>query len=125
MAERVQVYSVTVPAGTAQATPLDTSLPMVEGVTRRVEFIVPPGPSGLVGFRIVHSGTIVIPESGTAWIVADDEKIGWDLDNFPTGAKWVFRAYNTDIYAHTIQVRWLLDEIPSAPSAPLVAVSIE
>lgn len=125
MAERVQLFEISVPAGQTIAVPQNTALAMDDGVTRRIEIIVPPGPSGLVGIRILHSGTIVIPYSGNTWLVTDDEKVGWDFDGLPTNSKWTVRMYNLDIYAHTIYFRWLLDEIPSAPAAPLVPIAIE
>lgn len=124
MAERVEMFEVTTPAATAVGAAISTSLPMDMGVTRKVEIIVPPGPSGLMGFRIAHSGQVVIPYSATTWIITDDEKLDWTLDGYPTGAAWSIVSYNTDIYDHTVYIRWFLDEIPDPlPGAqPLLAI---
>jgi len=124
MAERTERFEVTVPAGTAIIAPQTTALTMNPGVTRRAEILVPPGPSGLVGFRLLHSGTIVIPRSGTKWIIADDFTFVWDLDGYPVGDRWSLRAYNTDIYDHTLYVTWHLDEVPASAPTPLAPIPI-
>lgn len=113
MAERVELFAPTVTAGTAIATPATSTLSMAEGVLRRLEVTVPPGPSGLVGFRLLHSGQVVIPYRGNGWIITDDERIQWDLDGYPTGDKWALQAYNTGIYDHTLYLRFLVDEVPA------------
>lgn len=125
MAERVELFEAAIAAATAIATPATFSLTMNPGVTRRVEIIIPPGPSGLVGFRLRHSGQTVIPYAGNNWVVTDDEKLEWDLEGYPTGDRWTLQAYNTDIYVHTLYIRWFLDEIPDRTVGALVPVAIE
>ncbi len=125
MAERVELFEAAIAAATAIVTPATFTLSMNPGVTRRVEVIVPPGPSGLVGFRLRHSGQTVIPYSGTNWVITDDEKLDWTLDGYPTGDRWTLQAYNTDIYQHTLYVRWFLDEIPARAAPVLLPVAIE
>lgn len=106
MADRIEVFEIAVPAGTAIATPQTTALSMIDGHVERIEITIPPGPSGLVGFRIIHSQQVIIPFSGNTWVIADDEKISWPISNYPVGNKWSIRAYNTDIYAHTLYFRF-------------------
>lgn len=125
MAERVELFEVTTPAATADTAPISTALTMDMGVTRKVEIIIPPGPSGFLGFRIVHSGQTVIPYSGSSWIIGDGEKLEWALDGYPVGAMWSISSYNTDIYEHTIYLRWFMDEIPDAPRPSLALLAIE
>ena len=110
MAERIETFDVAIPAGTAIATPQTTAFSFNQGVVQRLEIIVPPGPSGLVGFRIRHSTQTVIPQSGSGWIIADDEKISWPLEKYPVGNKWSLQAYNTDAFQHTLYFRFLLLE---------------
>lgn len=112
MAERVQLKQVTIPAGTLSNAPLSTVLTWLPGVVRSVQIIVPPGPRGLMGFRIAHSGQIIIPFSDDLWVVTDDEKLTWELSGYPTGAKWTFIGYNAGQYDHTVYMRWMIDEIP-------------
>lgn len=116
MVDRLESPSVTVPAGTLQAAPLTTALPFQPGHVVELEIIIPPGPSGLMGFQILHSGVPVLPKKASEFVITDDEKIRWPLSNFPTGDKWSVRAFNTDVYNHTIFLRFLVDELAPSPS---------
>lgn len=125
MAERIEIKTVTTPAGTAIASPLVTTLDWREGYPVRVEIRIPPGPSGLVGVQFAHSGQVIIPHDPDEWLVTDNEAVTWPLDNYPYNPKWTVRTYNTDVYEHTVQIRMLLNEIGSelmhaAVAAPLV-----
>lgn len=127
MADRIETPAVTVAAGTAIATPQTTSFNWRDGIIERIEVRVPPGPSGLVGFRILHSGQQVIPFQGTDWVITDDETLPWDVQNFPTGNKWSMRAYNLDLYPHTLYFRFLMREFPVpvttiVPIIPIVPI---
>lgn len=111
MAQRIETFDVTIPAGTLVAAPQVTALAFNIGVVQGIEIQVPPGPSGLVGFRIRHSGDTVIPYDRSKWIIADNDVIRWPLEGFPTGRAWSIEAYNTDVYAHTLYIRFLVSEI--------------
>jgi len=111
MAERIEIITVTVPAATPIATPQSTLIPWREGNPERVEFRIPPGPSGLVGVALAHSGRKVIPKNAAEWLITDNEHVIWPLEEYPSNAKWTILAYNLDIYDHVFQVRMLLREI--------------
>lgn len=122
MAERIEIKSITTPAGTTLASPLVTTLNWRQGYPQQVEIRVPPGPSGLVGIQIAHSGEVVIPHDSTEWLVTDNEAVIWPLTSYPYNAKWTVRTYNTDEYEHTIQIRMLFNEVGTqrvTPNAPL------
>lgn len=124
MAERIEAFDVTIPLGTAVATPQTTALLFDIGVVQRVEILVPPGPSGLVGFQLVHSGQVIIPDNPARFIVADGEVIKWDLEGYPVGRAWALRAYNTDVFDHTIYLRFLVAETRRNILAPAQLVPI-
>lgn len=124
MAERVEIIDVTIPANTPQATPVTVVLPIPDGVLVRMEQRWAPGPAGLVGLRVAHSGQAIIPRSGSAFLITDDEAISWDMAGYPTGNKWSVIGYNTDINNHTIQFRMHLDEIPTTHRTPITLVPI-
>lgn len=117
MASRIELMTVTVPAGTALANPFRTKASFNDGIVDRLEMRWPPGPSGLVGLRIGHSGQVVIPDSGAGWIVTDDESIVWSMEDYPTANAWFVDGYNTDVNDHTVYLRWLMSEIPAPVAA--------
>lgn len=106
MANRIEPFTVTVPAGTPIAAYQKTNLSMQDGRIDRIQIRIPPGPSGLVGFRLAHSGQSVIPYTGERWFVTDSDKLDWDTEGYPENDAWQLWAYNTDIYDHVIYV-WM------------------
>lgn len=125
MADRIELFDVTVPPATMQAAPQITALTFQDGAVERIEVVVPPGPSGLLGFQLWYSGQRIIPYRNDTFFKTDNEVINWPLNGYPTTGRWQFVAYNTDIYAHTIQVRILVNEVSRAPAAlpPLVPIA--
>ncbi len=109
MAREVRNYAVTVPAGTAQATPQVTALAMPARIVRRVRVRIPPGPFGVVGFALSMSGQRIVPWGDQQWFVGNDEALSWDLEGMPTSGAWQLQAYNTGNYAHTLYLTFELD----------------
>lgn len=124
MAQRIEAPTVTVPAGTAIAAPQTTALALRDATLERIEVKVPPGPSGLVGFALLHSGQQVIPFRVGDWIIADDETLDWTVESYPTGNKWSVRAYNLDIYPHTLYLRLHFREFGPAVVTPVEPLDI-
>lgn len=106
MANRIEPFEVVIPAGTTQSAFQRTSLPIQDGRVDKIQIRIPPGPSGLVGFRVAHSQQAVIPYTGDRWFVTDDDKLDWDTFAYPEGDAWELWAYNTDVFAHTIYI-WM------------------
>jgi hypothetical protein len=111
MAERIEIKSITTPIGTLAAAPLVTALNWRQGYPVRIEIRFPPGPSGLVGFQLAHSGEVIIPKDKTEFLITDNEIVIWPLDNFPYNAVYTARTFNTDVYSHTIQLRMAFNEV--------------
>lgn len=118
MAQRIEIQSITVPAGTAIANPLVTNLNWRVGHVVELELFIPPGPSGLLGIQIAHSNTVIIPHDPSQYLITDDEHIRWPLEEYPTAPAWSVRAYNTDVWDHTFQVRMLFNEIGAQDVSP-------
>lgn len=134
MATRIEHFTVTVPAGTLLASPVNIVTAFNDGQVDEIEIRVPPGPVGLMGFQIAYGAQSIVPHDSSQWIVTDNEVINWPLVNFPTGRHWAVNGYNTDINDHTIYLRYLITEIGiaaaaqgtvviSAPPAEIVAAS--
>lgn len=124
MAQRVEIATVTVPAATLSSAPITAALPWRQGYPERVEIRIPPGPSGLVGVRLLHSGTVIIPRSTNEWLITDNEPVIWPLEGYPSNPAWSVQAYNQDIYEHAFQVRMLMNEIAAAAVPSFVPLDI-
>jgi len=124
MAERIEIKSVTTPAGTDVATPQTTLLTWRQGYPVRLEIRFPPGPSGLVGVQLLHSGEVVVPHDASEWLITDNEPVIWPLDGFPYNAKYAVRTYNQDVYDHTVQVRMLFNEVATQQIMPMAPIPL-
>ena len=127
MASRIETPTIVVPGGTAIAAPQTTALTLRDAILERIQVRVPPGPSGLVGFAFVHSGQQVIPFRDGQWIIADDENLDWAVEDYPTGNKWSVKAYNIDLYSHTLYLRLHFREFgetvaPTQSAIPVVSL---
>jgi hypothetical protein len=125
MAHRIEPFEVVVPGGTDVASFQQTPLVFSDGRVDRLEIRIPPGPSGLVGFRVAHSGQSVIPYTGDRWFITDNDKLDWDLDNYPTGGAWELWAYNLDVYDHAIYLWFHITETIAASPPVVTPVVIE
>lgn len=127
MARQIYSFAVTVSAGTAKTAPASFDLTIPTRQVDELEVLVPPGPSGQVGFTIGVSGTPIIPYNAAEWIVTDDEKIRWPLEDYPDSGDWTLSAYNTGAYDHTLYVRLLCSLVsssPAPPPTPILAASL-
>jgi hypothetical protein len=109
--ELIYEFQPTTPAGTPLATPNVVAMQMPDLEVQYIEWIVPPGPSGNLGWQLLYSGSLVVPQNGT-WVITDNETGRWELDELPTGGAWSFQGYNTDLHNdHTVYLRFLLDPL--------------
>ena len=115
--ELVYNFAPVTPAGTAMDDPLTQPLvfPSLEVVT--LNYRMPPGPLGHVGWQLGDSaGDIIVPTNG-GFIIDDNEEQDWDLyDAIQTGA-WTFTAYNTGVYDHTVYLRFFCIPLTSSTTA--------
>lgn len=125
MATRIETPQLTVPAGTPIAAPVSQLLYAQRAQIEELEIMVPPGPSGLVGFRFDHSSRQVIPAIDGTWIVADGETMRFPLALYSVQPNWTIKAYNLDTYPHTLYVRVLLNDQVSNPQSTVDLIPIE
>lgn len=114
MVDRIESFTVTIPAGTAIATPVTVPTSFPDGVVVQIETRIPSGPSGLMGFAFQHSSQQIIPRTDGEWILGDDDYFTWPLQNYPTGNKWSVLGYNLDVYDHSFYLRYLVNELTIA-----------
>lgn len=113
MARQVFTFDVTVPTGTAKASPQVSNLLNAVRTVRKVVVRVPPGPRGEVGFFIGVNGAPVIPSQVGNFIVDDDQELSWDTEAYPDSGQWELHVYNTGKFSHTLYVRMETDPIGS------------
>lgn len=114
MAQRVITLACTVPPTTPIAAPQHFPLVFPAAIVERIDVIIPPGPSGLVGFYIGQGGGSYLPDNAGSWIVADDKLLQWPTDDAPNNGNWEVVAYNTDAWQHTIYVYFSISDLPVA-----------
>lgn len=124
MADRIELFTLTVPAGTPVAAPVNLDTPFADGNVVQVNITVPDGPSGFMGFCIVHKGSPLIPIQRGRFVVANDRVVEWPLAGMPTGTGWQIQAYNTDIYPHNLYVEYLIDELAAPAPNPITIIPI-
>lgn len=116
---RVESFDVLAPAGTLKAAPLEVATPWNPGELAGVEVFIPDGHNGTTGLRIAFAHQAVLPRTEGAWIVGNDEKIEWPLAGYGNSGSWSCFVYNTDIFAHTFHVRYLVADFSSLGQANL------
>jgi hypothetical protein len=125
VAYRVLPFTVTIPAGTTKAAPFTQALAMDNWVIERVDLEVPAGPAGLMGFQVYNNGVAWLPYGAGEWIVWDDVRQSWTLEDQPDASGWAIVGYNTGVYDHAVTVRMhvnLPDTSASAPAPPTITV---
>jgi hypothetical protein len=121
----VYAFAVTIPAGTPVGSPFTQNLSMPVRVVRAIDWRVPPGPAGMMGWALALAGQNVIPVNNGGWIITDNEYDTWNIDLYPTSGAWQLRGYNTGLFPHTVFVNFQCDlvqggDTPSVP-APIPA----
>lgn len=124
MANRIHPFTIVVPAGTTESAFQRTDLSFQDGRVDLLQVRIPPGPSGLAGFRIAHSGQSVIPYREDIWFVTDNDKLDWELEKYPTGDAWEFWAYNLDVYDHSFHVWFHVTDVDITSPFTVTPLSI-
>jgi hypothetical protein len=106
--DRLYYLEVTTPAGTLQSDLLSTTWILEENYLEYVDILIPDGPSGLLGFRILWAQQQVIPWGNNSFLTPNNEKIHVPVNDGITISGLVIESYNTDVFPHTINLRGLI-----------------
>lgn len=114
MATEIYANAATIPAGTPAGAPvtIDVSIPQMR--TEVIEWHLPKGAAGLVGWRLTSGGAAVLPKNLGAWIITQGEKGIWTVEGLHDSGKWEITGYNLGAFPHTVYVRFHAS--PIAPS---------
>lgn len=118
MASDIRNFQIVIPAGTPASAPYVAAITFPPRVVTGVHWVVPTGPSGLMGWRLSIAGQPVIPRVAGTWIVADNDSDTWQLEGYPDQGQWQLTGYNTGQYDHSVFLDFLLDLISQSGAAP-------
>lgn len=111
-------YAVPTGPGTDPATPQVTELAFPLKIMREVQLTIPSGHVGVTGFALQVAEAIILPwESGSQWIVGDDDRFVFEI-NVEVNAGVNVLTYNLGFYDHTHYVRFRLDDLPAPAGTP-------
>lgn len=122
MPSEVRSFQVTIPAGTPLSALFTQAIVFPPRTVTQIDWKVPPGPSGLMGWQLTIAGQQVIPVNAGAFVVADNAERSWPITGLPDQGQWQLTGYNTDIYPHTVYLDFLLD-LNQAPSGTPAQIS--
>lgn len=120
MAEQVRHFLVTVPAGTAKAAPQRTAITVPVMRLLQLDWHLPPGCAGLVGFFLSMGGVQVQPLPAGSFVIGEGRSATWHLDNAPDSGAWEITAYNTGAHDHTIHLTLHVEPIIRAEQPPMI-----
>ena len=124
MSTSILSFQATIPHGTPVASPKTIALTMPSTEVVEVDIIVPPGPRGQMGFALGAAGQQVYPYVLGSWIITDNDKIAWPLENAIDSGAWELIGWNTGAYDHTVYITFQTNPVQEAPTstAPIVGV---
>jgi hypothetical protein len=117
MADRVEWFDVTVTAGTAKASAVESDVSFDQGEVVAIEITIPDGHAGLTGIALLQAHSQIIPNTSGSFIIGNDRTISWDLHNYLNNGNWSVRCYNTDVYDHMFHVAFLVNELGAGTAA--------
>ena len=120
MAHEAWDFAVQIPAGTPIAAPVTVATAFPARRVSQIQWRVPHGPLGLMGWRITSAKAQIIPRQDGGWVIADGQSGTWTLENLPDSGAWELTGYNTGINPHTVYLTYLVDVIAPPPSLPRV-----
>lgn len=106
--DEVWEFNLTIPAHTAQATPVVLPCKFPVRIVELFHWRVPAGHGGLTGWRLSMGGVQVFPANIGSWIIANGEQDTWPVTNQPDSGAWDITAYNTGNNAHMLFARFMV-----------------
>jgi hypothetical protein len=122
MATQIFASTATIPAGTPIAAPVTVDISIPQMYTEQIEWHMPKGAAGLVGWRLTSGGAQVLPAALGSWIITEAEKGSWLVTGLHDSGKWEVTGYNLGTFPHSVYVRLHASPIGPASRYPPNAV---
>ena len=110
MADRLEWFDVTIPAGTPIATPVTIPMVFNDGEVIEIDVKVLDGPCGSVGFHINAGGSQYVPRTAGSFIRPNDDYFTWRIANAINSGSWGLTGYNLDNWDHNLQVGFQVND---------------
>lgn len=104
-----------IPAGTPIATPVTVDCSFPPRTVERIDWTVPPGARGNMGWYLASGGVAVLPSQSPQFVVTDNERSSWSVDELMDSGAWQLIGYNLGAYDHTVYLTFMLD-VPGGSS---------
>lgn len=102
---RVYSLTVAVPAGTPIANPVIVPWITEDAVISDIEILIPSGPNGTTGIRIMKGDVQLLPWSASSWIIGNDYNRTFPIGGYIPTADVKVQAYNIGQNAHNFYLR--------------------
>lgn len=121
MAREIQHFTATIPAGTPLSAPAVISIAMNPRTVLQIDWRVPSGPVGVMGFQIAMGGVKIFPSGGDSYVVANRETGSWTVTDAADSGAWQVIGYNTGTNPHSVYLAFHVN-LPSraAQIRPLI-----
>lgn len=121
--ERIYPVTFLVQLGTVQALPQTKNVILEDAFLVAIELLIPPGPSGFTGLRVRSSRQQILPWGNTDWIIADNYRNIFPV-NEQIGSKSIsVQGYNEDVYDHTFYMRFQIRTLTDNQSSSLITAA--
>lgn len=128
MAVDIRHFTATIAAGTPVSAPAVINVAMPPRVVRQIDWRVPPGPMGTLGWQIAMGGVIVFPVGSDQFVVADNQSGEWPITNAADSGAWQVIGYNTGANPHAVYLVFHCDlparQSPVSAPLPLPAMQL-
>jgi len=104
------VATLTIPANTAESSPVSTTVELWEEVLDQIIILIPPGHYALAGLKVYYGDEQILPKPAGSWLRGDNvvitAKMRWRLPDRPTRLR--LEGYNVDVkYQHSFYLYFI------------------
>lgn len=114
---RVYELIVTVPAGTPIANPVSVPWVTEDAVITDIEVLIPSGPNGTTGVRVMKGDIQLLPWSRSSWIIGNDYNRVFPIGGYLPTSDIKVQAYNIGQNPHNFYLRMTVTDTAAVSSA--------
>ena len=120
MADEVRHYTATIPAGTPASAPVTVGIGFPVRTVLSVNWRIPPGAQGALGWQLAMGGVQVLPTGSDKWVIDDGTSGTFTLDGYPDSGAWQVIGYNTGAFPHSVFLVFHVNSVRRPPPVPSV-----